>query len=160
MSTKKIAFAGILAATYAVVTMATSSFAFGPIQFRVAEVLCLLCLFTPSAVWGVTMGCFAANLFSPLPLDILFGTMATLLGCLVTVRCKNIWIAPLPTILSNAVIIGLELAWAFSPDAFWQGALINGAQVAAGEIVVLYLLGVPLLHTLQKSGADEWLRKL
>jgi len=160
MNIRKIAFGGIVAAVYAVVTLVTASFAFGPIQFRIAEVLCMLCMITPSAVWAVTLGCFAANLFSPLPLDIVFGTLATLIGCIGASKCKNVWLRPLPVILSNAVIVGAELAWAFMPELFWQGVLINGVQVAIGETAVLYVLGVPLLRVLQRGRAAEYLRTL
>ena len=62
---KLLAFNGILAAVYAVVTLLTASFAYGPVQFRIAEALCLLPMLLPQTVWGVTLGCVVANLFSP-----------------------------------------------------------------------------------------------
>ena len=160
MKAKRIAFCSIIASVYAVITLTTSALAFGPIQFRIAEALCILCFFTPSAVWAVTLGCFVANLFSPLPLDILFGTLATLVGCLGAAKCRNPWVLPVPVILSNMLIVGAELSWAFTPDAFWQGLMINGLQVAIGEIAVLYLLGVPLLRLLQRSTAADYLHTL
>ena len=161
MKTRKLAFCGIVACLYAVVTLVTSSFAYGPIQFRIAEVLCLLCLFTPTAIWAATLGCFIANLFSPLPLDLLFGTLATLIGCIGTAKCKNIWLLPLPVILSNAVIVGIELAVAFyTRELFWTGFAISAAEVAIGEIAVLYLLGVPLMQVLRRSSAGVYLRTL
>ncbi|MBQ6799454.1 MAG: QueT transporter family protein [Oscillospiraceae bacterium] len=161
MKTRKLAFCGIIACLYAVVTLTTSAFAFGPIQFRVAEVLCMLCFFTPSAIWAVTAGCFLANLFSPLPLDLLFGTLATLVGCLGAARCKNPWVIPLPVALANAVIVGAELAIAFYPaELFLTGIIISGLQVAIGEFAVLYVLGVPLLKLLQRSSAAEFLHTL
>lgn len=163
MKTRKLAFCGIVACLYAVVTLMTSSFAYGPIQFRIAEVLCLLCLFTPTAIWAATLGCFIANLFSPLPLDLLFGTLATLIGCIGTAKCKNknIWLLPLPVILSNAVIVGIELAVAFyTRELFWTGFAISAAEVAIGEIAVLYLLGVPLMQVLRRTPAGAYLRTL
>ena len=160
MNTRKLAFCGILAAAYAAVTVATSSFAYGPIQFRVAEALCVLCFFTPSAVWGLTLGCFFANLASPLALDMIIGTAATLIGCLIASKCRKPWLVPVPVILANAVLVGIELSWLFTPDLFWQGLLINCLQVAIGEIAVLYLLGMPLLFALQKGRAGEWLQNL
>ena len=161
MKTRKTAFCGIVACLYAVVTLVTSSFAYGPIQFRIAEVLCLLCLFTPAAVWGVTLGCFAANLFSPLPLDLLFGTLASLAGCLGTVKCRRSAMAPIPVILANAVIVGIELAIAFYPaELFLTGFLISAAEVAIGEAAVLYGMGLPLLQLLRRTPAAEVLRSL
>lgn len=121
----------------------------------------MLCWFTPSAVWAVTLGCFAANLFSPLPLDIVFGTLATLVGCIGAEKCKNVWLMPIPVILANTVIVGGELSWAFMPrELFWEGLLINGIQVAIGETAVLYVLGVPLLQVLRRSPVAEHLHTL
>jgi len=161
MKTRKLAFCGIVACLYAVVTLVTSAIAYGPIQFRIAEVLCLLCLFTPAAVWAVTVGCFAANLFSPLPLDLIFGTLATLIGCIGAARCRRPALAPVPVILSNAVIVGIELAIAFYPaELFLTGFLISAAEVAIGEIAVLYGVGLPLLQMLRRTPAAEYLHSL
>ena len=160
MNTKKLAFGGILAALYAVVTVLTSSFAYGPIQFRVAEALCVLCFFTPSAVWALTLGCLLSNLFSPMPIDLVVGTLATLIGCFAASRIRSPWLLPLPIILSNALLVGLELAWFYSREAFWAGVLLNGLQVAAGETAVLYVLGLPLCLFLRRSRYGAQLQQL
>lgn len=152
MNTKKLAFGGILAAVYAVVTVLTASFAYGPVQFRIAEALCMLCYFTPSAVWGLTVGCFVSNLFSPMPIDLVVGTAATLIGCLLARRCRrHPALIPVPVILSNAILVGLELAWVYTPEAFLPGFLLSAVEVAAGETAVLYVLGLPLLLFLRRS---------
>lgn len=146
MSPKKIALCGALAAAYAAITAATAAFSFGPVQFRAAEALCLLCTLAPDTVWGLTLGCALANLFSPVSvLDALVGSAATLLGCLCVRRIRRPALMPLPLIAVNAVFVGAELAVFCPGEAALSGFLVFAAQVAAGEAAVLYLLGLPLL---------------
>ncbi len=156
MNIKKLAFNGILAAAYAAITLLTSSFAYGPIQFRVAEALCVLCFFSPSAVWGVTLGCAIANLFSPIAIiDVPVGTLATLIGCLLASKCKHPALVPVPVILSNAILVGAELAVMYMPEQLLHGFLLFGSQVAVGEIAVLYALGLPLLLMLKRRSVHR-----
>ena len=96
------------------------------------------------------VGCFIANLFSPFPLDMVFGTFATLLACLLTARMPNRWLAPLPPVLCNALIVGFEIAWStvgFTPG-FWPAFALNMFTVGLGELCACYLLGLPLLSAL------------
>lgn len=152
-TTRKIALCGIVAGLYAAVTLLTASFAYGPIQFRIAECLAVLCCFEPTMVVGVTLGCFAANIFSTVSaLDMVVGTAATLLACLLTAKCRRGWQTVLPNTVCNGVIIGALIAWTATPTAFLQMFLINGLQVAAGELAVMLVLGLPLHAFLKKSG--------
>ena len=121
-------------------------------QFRLSEALCILPALVPVTGIGLTVGCFVANLFSTVSaLDIVIGTLATAIGCLLTTRCKKVWTMPLPTVISNTVLVGAMLAFVYSPDALLQGFVVNAAGVALGELVVLYALGVPLAVLLKKS---------
>ena len=107
LTTRQIALNGIVAGLYAAITILTASFAYGNIQFRISEALMMLLLFEPHLTIGLTIGCLIANLFSTVSvLDIVIGTAATLLACLLTTRIKKPWLAPLPTILVNAVMVG------------------------------------------------------
>ncbi len=160
LSIRRIAFAGILAAIYAAVTIATASFAYGPVQFRIAEALTVLCCFTPAAIPGMVIGCMAANLASFVSAwDFLIGSFATLLACLITwYMSRNLeqkpwiaWLVPLPTILCNAVIVGAEIAVFFDDRAFLPAWGLNALSVGAGEAAVMYVLGLPLLFFLLKS---------
>lgn len=152
-NTRMIALNGVLAALYATVTLATASFAYGPIQFRVADALCVLPFFAPSTSIGLFLGCLAANLFSPVSaLDIVIGSAATLAGCLAASRVKHKWLVPLPTVLANTVMVGAMLACVYTPDALAEGFLTMGAQVAIGEVAVMAALGLPLLAILSKPG--------
>ena len=154
----KLILNGILAALYAAITIVTASFAYGPIQFRIADALCILPFFVPSTSIGLFVGCLVANLFSTVSaLDIVIGSAATLVGCLLTARMRSKWLAPLPTVLANTVMVGAMLAWVYTPDNFLQGFALMGAQVAVVEIAVMALLGLPLAYYLGKT---ELLRRL
>ena len=149
---KLLALNGVLAAVYAVVTVLTASFAYGPIQFRLAEALCLLPMLLPQTVWGVTVGCVLANLFSPVSaLDVVIGSLATLLASLWVTRVRKVWLAPLPTTICNAVLVGGMLAWVYTPDNLISGFLLMAGEVGLGELAVGYVLGVPLILALKRT---------
>ena len=151
-SVHQLTACGVLAALYAAITLTTSAFAYGPIQFRVADALCVLPFFLPWTTWGVTLGCFVANCFSPMwALDVPFGTLATLLACLWTAKLKNPWLIPIPTIVSNGVIVGGMLAVTFTPEAMLSGFLTMGGQVALGEIGVMFVVGMGLVGVIKKQ---------
>ena len=163
LTTRRLAFAGILAALYAVVTYLCMPFAYGSIQFRLSEALAVLCCFTPVAIIGMVVGCVVANIFTTLSfpvIDIVFGSLATLLACLITWKMSKslekkpwlVWLVPLPTILCNALIVGAEIAWFFTEgEAFLPAFAYNFLTVGAGEAAVMYALGVPLLLWLRKN---------
>lgn len=87
LTTRDLAFCGVIAALYAVITLAIAPFAYGPIQFRISEALCVLPFFVPVTSLGLFVGCLVANLFSTVTtLDTVIGSAATLLGCLWTAK--------------------------------------------------------------------------
>ena len=156
LTTRQIALNGVVAGLYAAITILTASFAYGNIQFRIADSLCVLVVLEPSLTVGLTLGCLISNIFSTVSaLDIVIGTAGTLLGCLLAARVKKDWLVPLPVIFANAVLVGAMLAYVLTPDALVQGFFINGGEVLLGEAVVLYLLGVPLLLFFRRSGLME-----
>ena len=161
ITTRQIALCGLIAAVYAAVTIATPFMAYGPFQFRIAEALCVLPAFLPITSLGLFVGCLIANLFSTVSaLDIIIGSAATLIAALWTSRCKKPWMICLPPVVVNFVMVGAMLAYVYTPDAFLQGFLLMGAEVAFGEIVVLYALGLPLTLYLRRSGLDLRLQAL
>ena len=155
ITTRQIAFSGVLAAVYAAVTIATASFAYGPIQFRIAEALAVLCCFEPTAVIGITLGCFIANIFSTVgPLDMAVGTLATLIAALCMVRWRKPWQMILPNVISNGVLIGLLIAFYATAEAsehFLTVFAVSGLEVAFGELVVMVVLGLPLCYYLDRT---------
>ena len=90
LSVRKLARCGMVAALYVVLCMALQPFSYGAVQVRVAEALCLLPVFGAEYIFGVVLGCFLANLLGSTIVDVIFGTLATLLACLVTYKLRNI----------------------------------------------------------------------
>ncbi len=141
-----LAQGGIIAAVYLALTLLFYPASFGLSQLRVSEGLCVLPYFTPAAVPGLFVGCIAANLFGGFGLlDVVCGSLATLLSAMATRKIKNKFLAPLPAVLINAVIVGFELSYLLGLP-FYQTAL----AVLAGQAVSCYALGLPLLLALEK----------
>ena len=159
MNTRKLATCAIIAAIYAVLTIITASLSFGNIQFRVAEALCVLPLLLPYTGWGVTAGCLLANIFSTVsPLDIVIGTLATAICCAVIAKWRKTWLAVLMPALCNGIMVGAMLAAVLTPEQFWLSFAIFGAEVAAGELAVLLVVGLPLKKLLQKDPFQKVLK--
>ncbi|MCL2152212.1 MAG: QueT transporter family protein [Oscillospiraceae bacterium] len=160
---RKIAFAGVVAALYAALTIALPFISYGPVQFRVAEALCILPYFFPFSVWGLFVGCIVANFFSPYPLDLVVGAIATLLAALCVMRIGKMGrsrvllkvLACLPPIVINAFLIGALITYYMvfegEADLYISTFIINAAQVGFGQFVVLYAIGFPLLIYLPKT---------
>lgn len=148
-----------IAALYAVVTVAISPIAYGAIQLRVSEALTILPVRKRSAISGLVVGCAIANALGILigadslgVADILFGTIATLLAAIASRLTRNIRIGRLPVlaalmpVISNGLIIGAELKLILGLP-FWLSAL----EVAAGELIVMLALGLPLNAFIEKT---------
>ena len=108
----------------------------------------------PTAAWGLFAGCILANLLSPYGLpDLIFGSLATLVAGLLTARCGSKWLAPLPPVICNGLIVGALLAWSETGfTAAFPGAFaFNALSVGVAELVVCYVLGLPLLEVLSRS---------
>ena len=155
-STSDLARAAVIAAAYAALAWISNFFglAFPAIQFRLSEALCVLpCRDRKAAIPGLAVGCLITNLLSPYGLlDLVVGTLATLLAAVWSGRCRSAWTAAVPPVVCNAVIVGAMLAWestGFSA-AFAGLFAYNALTVGAGEAAVCFLLGVPLLHALEK----------
>ena len=174
MSTKSnarfLALGAVIAGLYAALTYAAAmlNLAYGPVQFRFSEALTVLPAFTPAAIPGLTVGCLLANLGSPLGVvDWVFGTAATLLAALGTAAVSRIrWkglplLAPLPPVIVNALVVGLEIsclngAGAFTFSAFTAANFAYSAlTVGLGELAVCLVLGLPLCVLLEKSGLRQ-----
>ena len=156
-SVRQLTLAAVVGALYAVLTLTASVFGitYGPVQCRVSEALCVLPFFFPETKWGLFIGCIAANLISPYGLpDLIFGSLATLLAGLLTARCGSRWLAPLPPALLNGLIVGALLAWyeAGFTAAFPGVFLFNALSVGIAELMVCYILGLPLLALLTRAG--------
>lgn len=149
-TTRDLTLAAVLAAVYAALTITLPVPQYGAVQIRFAEALTVLPFLFPAATPGLFVGCIIANLFSPFVLDVVFGSMATLLACLWTSRMTSRWLAPLPPVLCNAVIVGAEIAWAEAgiTPAFWTAFGFNAVTVGLGELIACYALGSLLLSAM------------
>ena len=152
-SPRQLATAAIIAALYTVLSLLSSVFGltFGAVQCRFSEALTVL-----EAIPGLFVGCLVTNLMSTVgPLDIIFGSMATLLAALWTAKMPNRWLAPLPPVLCNAVIIGAMIAWYETGFTAQFPALFawNAFTVGLGEAIACYVLGLLLLELLPRIPA-------
>ena len=150
---RRLTFGAVLAAVYAALTLFLPIPQYGPVQIRFAEALMVLpCLF-PWATPGLVVGCVIANMNSPYALDVIFGSAATLLGCLWTARMTNVRLAALPPVVCNAVMVGAEIAvlQVGVTQAFWPVFAWNAVTVAAGEAVACGLLGSLLLGVVYRT---------
>ena len=154
--------AAVIAALYVVLTLVANSLGLASyaIQVRFSESLTILPYFTPAAIPGLFIGCLLSNILTGcMPLDILFGSLATLLGALGTYffcgRAKTSsqnkktkgWLAPLPPILANTLIVPFVLSYVYHFEGSIPYFMIT---VALGEIISCGILGILLLKTLQK----------
>ena len=152
MKSKKLVFicqAAVIAALYVVLTYVFSAFASGVIQVRVSEALTILPAFTPAAIPGLVIGCLLSNtLTGCVLLDIIFGSVATLIGALGSYALRrHTWLVQIPPIVSNMIIVPFFLRFAYgATDAF----PFMIATVGAGEIISCYLLGMLLYGALKK----------
>ncbi|MGI6546494.1 MAG: QueT transporter family protein [Fastidiosipilaceae bacterium] len=177
----------IIAATYFALCMLIAPLAYGPLQFRLSEALMLLPALTPAAVPGLFVGCLLFNLLNPMalgPIDVIFGSLATLLAAMMTQRMgrflqpptseltpKNLklWLLPLPAVLLNGLIVGGYLLFLLPNTAVTPIAILGSVlSIAICEAVVIYAVGIPLTVTFLKSkqvrrqlraGEDRWLTK-
>ena len=152
-SVRDLTLAAMLGAAYAVLTMVLPIPQYAGIQIRLAEALTVLPFLFPFATPGLFVGCLIANLLSPYGLlDVVAGSSATLLACLWTQRLKNRWLAPLPAVICNAVIVGAVIAFAQTGigPAFGAAFVLNALSVGFGELIASMILGSLLLSALPK----------
>lgn len=163
--TRKLTHAALIAALYVALTYlqnfllpGTTSMA---IQVRIAEAMCVLAFFTPSAIWGLTIGCLIFNLSYSytLPLDFLVGTLASFLAAGGMYLCRKVTVFgfPLLGMLLPAILNGLLIGWELSfyvGGAFW----LNALYVAIGELISLLVAGTALYYTIKNRHLDAWLK--
>lgn len=158
--TQKIVRTGLIAAIYVVITMAIAPLGYGPIQFRISEIMVLLAFIDPFYTVGLTLGCLIANIFGGLGLlDIVFGSLATFISCKgieLTKKYINkdtlaLIVASLCPVVVNGIVIGLMLAY-IENIPFYIPAL----QVALSEFIIVTIIGVPVFKVLKQY--MRWLK--
>lgn len=131
----------VVAAVYALLTVVVSPLSYGAIQFRFSEILVLLCFYRKDYAVALTLGCFIANLLSPFGLDILFGTLGTATAVFIMYYMPKLWLAAVLPVITNGILVGLELYLYGEPLWFSMGT------VALGELAVI-IVGVVLFKTI------------
>ncbi len=145
----------MIAAIYVVLTLISSfmGLSSGAIQLRLSEALCLLPLIFPEAIAGLTIGCALANLITGSVFwDIVFGSLATLIGALGAYAMKGLpikfdFLKTFPTVIANALILPLVLMWAYGIE---DGYLVLAVSVGIGEFVCATVFGTALYHAIKK----------
>jgi len=151
LTVRKLTFVAVIGALYAALTVALAPIAYGPVQFRVSEVLCILPFFFPYTMWGLFVGCALANLFGGYGiLDIVFGSLATLAAGFCTSKIRFRPLTLLPVVLFNAVVVGAVIAYSSTTEVFWVAYKINALQIGIAEFGVMYIIGLPLLYILPR----------
>ncbi len=160
-SVRQLVYAAFIAAIYAALTLfpPLAAISYGPIQFRVAEVMTVLPMYTPLAIPGLFVGCLISNMFSSYGfMDIVIGSTATLIAAIFTYLLrKNKLVALFMPVLFNGLIVGWLITYSMS---FGSGVfpmplfLFNAGTVALGELGVCYAFGYPFTLFLDKKGKD------
>lgn len=166
-TTRQITQAAVIAAAYIVLTLAFAPISFGLVQFRVSEALMLLAAVTPTAIPGLFVGCILANLLGGFGLvDIIFGSLATLIAAVLTHHLSvklparfhkiKLLLLPLPTIIANGIIVGGYLPFLIPEiralsDSLGTVLAISIGSVMLGELVVTYILGIPLYLGIKRT---------
>ena len=153
--TRSIVTTAVVAALYAALTLGLAFISYGPIQFRLSEVMTLLPLFSKKYIIGLTIGCFLANLLGLYGVpDMIFGTTATfisvylvyLTGKYMKDKRGYVYIASLWPVIVNAIIVAIQLKIFFGMPLF-----ITMLQVGFGQFVVITIIGVPLFKAVNNK---------
>ncbi len=146
-NTAFITHAAAIAAIYVVLTLIFAPISYGEVQVRISEALTILPFFTPAAIPGLFIGCLIANfLGGSIILDVIFGSIATLIGAAGTYLLRNNrWLAPLPPIISNTIIVPLVLRYGYGVPLPIPMLMLF---IVIGEIISCYVLGEIVLAAL------------
>jgi uncharacterized membrane protein len=152
MKTDKIARVAIIAAVYAATTLLFAPISYGVLQVRVSEALTVLPFIFPESILGLFIGCMIANIFGGLGIiDIVFGSLATLIAGYLTSKMPNLYLAPLPPVLINAIVVGLILKFVLGAPL-----LLTMLYVGIGQFLACYVMGLPLLYWLKRN---DWIKR-
>jgi uncharacterized membrane protein len=154
-----VARAGLIAAAYAVLCWVLKPISYNIYQFRVAEAMTALPILYAEAVPGLFVGALLANLLGGLGIwDITLGSLATLVAAWLTRRLRGTWLAYVPPVLVNAIVVGWYLTFLLGlPGPKLAGSTFLGAAAAIGvsEALVVVVLGIPLVGILRRTGLGD-----
>ncbi|MBQ8966998.1 QueT transporter family protein [Ruminococcus sp.] len=149
-NSRRITNIGVMTAVYVAATILCSPLAYGDVQFRVSEMLMLLCYFNKDYIISMTLGCFIVNLWSPLGfIDVGCGTVATVIAAVLIYALRNktnLFVVSLFPVLTNGLIVAAELKYVYGLP-YW----LSAGSVALGEFVCVSILGVIIVNALRKN---------
>lgn len=148
--TQFLAEAAMIGAIYVVLTVLFAPLSYGEVQIRLSEALTILPYFTPAAIPGLFVGCIIANLFGgAIPVDMIFGSIATLIGAVFTYKLRNTsrFLAPIPPIAANAVIVPFVLRFGYGVNLPIPLMMLT---VGIGEVISCGVFGLVLQTALLK----------
>jgi len=158
-----LARGGIIASLYVVLTSisALAGLSSGAIQLRLSEILCILPVFLPEAIPGLTIGCLIANMLTGglAVIDIVFGTVATLIGAVGAYLLRRlsprlIWLSTLPNIIANTLILPPVIIYAYGSE---ESYLFIAASILISQVVCVGFGGTALYHLIRRSGLHKLL---
>ena len=162
MRNKKVNYitqGAVIAACYVVLCLIFEPFSYGAVQVRIAEAMTILAFFTPAAIPGLTIGCLFANIIGGgIVLDVVFGSVATLLGAVGTylLRNRSLYLAPLPPIIANILIVPFVLKYGYGIPMAIPLMMLT---VGIGEVIGAGILGIILGKGLVKTRSGLFSRK-
>lgn len=154
MNIKKLTRQAVVAAIYVVLTIALAPFGYGPIQFRLSEILAILPFFNSEYILAITVGCFISNIASTVgSVDMIVGTFQTLICAYIMSKMKNLYLACIVPIL-GMVLIALEIFFMMpNPTGFFVILI----ELMCSEFIVIYIIGIPIFYILNRN---EKIKKL
>lgn len=149
MKVKDITRLAVVAALYVALTLLVHPYSYGQLQFRISEVLVLLCFYRKDYKYSLILGCLIANILSPYGvLDMVFGTLATAISVILISKSKNLFLSSMYPVLLNGIIVGALLYYTTENPV---SIFLLMAYVAIGEFVVVSIVGVILFKLLEKN---------
>ncbi|NLW02152.1 MAG: QueT transporter family protein [Clostridiaceae bacterium] len=150
LKTRTVVQAAVIAAVYASLTLLIKPLAYGPIQFRISEVLTVLPAVLPASIPGLFVGCVLANFLGGFGMaDIVFGSLATLLAGFSTwLLKKRTFLLPLPPVVFNGLIVGTYVYLLYDRTYPWPLTMLF---IAISEAIICYCLGLPLIALVKKN---------
>lgn len=145
----------LIAALYVALTWLSNlvGLASGAVQIRISEALCVLPAFMPSAIPGLFIGCLISNISMGSNIfDIIFGSLATLIGAIFTSKLKNKFLAPIPAVVSNTIIVPIVIMLCYTAKEARNMTtyLLTTLGVFAGEVISAYIFGIILYTAIEK----------
>jgi uncharacterized membrane protein len=148
-----LTYASMIAALYVILTWMSDilGLAYLTPQIRLGEALCVLTWFTPAAVPGLFIGCIISNLtMGCVVWDVIFGSLATLIGAFFGFKMKRKWLVPLPTVISNTVVVPFIILYCYMDGVGLELYTVTAIGVFAGEVLSAYVIGLILLYAVDK----------